>query len=109
MPDAAALVAAVSEGGLLSRGEPVVVMLSGGRDSTCLLHVAATIAGPSRVLAVHVNYGLRESAAADEGLCRFLCEALGVELGVHAPLAAPAGNLQAWARDERYTVAARLA
>ncbi|MFM8883663.1 MAG: hypothetical protein ACKOH7_02515, partial [Solirubrobacterales bacterium] len=32
--------------GLLVSGEPVVVMLSGGRDSVCLLDIAATTCGP---------------------------------------------------------------
>ena len=45
--------------GLLADGRPVVVMYSGGRDSTCLLDLAARIAGPPAVSALHVNYGLR--------------------------------------------------
>ena len=35
-------------GGLLAEGEPVVVMLSGGRDSTCLLDVAVALCGARR-------------------------------------------------------------
>ena len=59
---------------------PVVVLLSGGRDSVCLLDVAvARWRGP--VTALHVNYGLRAEADADEAYCRALCERLGVPLG----------------------------
>jgi len=87
----------------------VVVLISGGQDSTCLLHVAAAIAGPGCAIALHVNYRLRESADADEALCRSLCAALGVELTVHSPQTRPTGNLQAWARDERYAAAGHLA
>lgn len=94
--------------GLLAPGRPVVVMYSGGRDSTCLLDLAAAIAGPSSVTALHVNYGLREQADADERHCASVCEQLGVELEVvRAP--SPQGNLQAWARELRYAQAGRIA
>lgn len=94
--------------GLLRPERPVVVLLSGGRDSVCLLDLAVRIAGAGEVSALHVNYGLRDSAAGDERFCHELCERDGVALTVHRP-ARPEGNLQAWARDQRYTQAARLA
>jgi tRNA(Ile)-lysidine synthase len=81
----------------------VVVLLSGGRDSVCLLDLAVRFAGP--VAALHVNYGLRDTAGADEAHCRALCERLGVELDVRCPRG-PRGNLQAWAREQRYAAAA---
>jgi tRNA(Ile)-lysidine synthase len=96
----------VLAGGLLEPGRPVVVLLSGGRDSVCLLDLAMRLAGP--VTALHVNYGLRDSAADDEAHCRALSEKLGAELEVRRPRR-PEGNLQAWARDQRYAEAARLA
>ena len=39
------LVEQVRRDGLLAEGRPVLVLLSGGRDSTCLLDVAVRIAG----------------------------------------------------------------
>jgi tRNA(Ile)-lysidine synthase len=97
--------------GLLAEGRPVVVMYSGGRDSTCLLDLAARIAGAPAVSALHVNYGLRATSDADERHCAAVCEALGIQLDVRRPVrpAEGAGNLQAWARDERYRAAADLA
>jgi tRNA(Ile)-lysidine synthase len=93
----------VRAGGLLHG--PVVVLLSGGRDSVCLLDLAVRLAGP--VTALHVNYGLRDSADGDEAHCAALCERLGAELRVHRA-GPPEGNLQAWARDVRYAEAAKL-
>jgi tRNA(Ile)-lysidine synthase len=61
------------------------------------------------VLALHVNYGLRDEAGADEEHCALLCERLGVELEVRRPPRRRRGNVQAWARDERYGAAAQLA
>jgi len=122
---------AVRAGGLFARDRPVVAMLSGGRDSTCLLDVAVALLGPAAVSALHVNYGLRAEADADERHCAVLCAQLGVELEVaradpasipaapDAPDAAgvrgaasgerPAGNLHAWARELRYAEAGRIA
>ena len=96
--------------GLLPAARPVVVLLSGGRDSVCLLDVASRLAGPAAVRALHVNYGLRDAAGEDERFCRGLCERAGVALEVHAA-ARPddAGNLQAWARDVRLGAGTRLA
>jgi tRNA(Ile)-lysidine synthase len=102
------LVERVRAGGLLEPGRPVLVLLSGGRDSVCLLDVAVRIAGAPHVSALHCNYGLRAEADADEAHCVALCERLGVDLHVERPRN-PGGNLQAWARDERYGAARRLA
>ncbi len=122
----------VRTGGLLGSEEPLVAMISGGRDSVCLLAVAVALRGASSVTVLHVNYRLRgHESDEDERLCADLCAGLSVELEVvHAePRAlapgeteprAPApgapdpgetepGNLQAWARELRYGAALRIA
>ena len=99
---------AARESGLIREGEPLLVLLSGGADSTCLLDVAVRLG--ARMSALHVNYGLREGADADEEHCRALCSSLGVELHVEGVQGPPgSGNLQAWARDVRYANAERVA
>lgn len=107
---ASEVVAAVRAGGLLAAGQPVLVMLSGGRDSVCLLDVACRVAGREAVRALHVNHGLRPDAGEDEELCERLCAGLEVELEVEALGPAPVpGNIQAWAREARYAAAERHA
>ena len=83
----------------------IVVLLSGGRDSVCLLD--RLVRQGESVTALHVNYGLRPEADEDEAFCRDLCERLGVPLVVHRP-GPPTGNVQAWAREVRYAEAAKL-
>jgi tRNA(Ile)-lysidine synthase len=96
--------------GLLAEGRAVVVLLSGGRDSTCLVDLAVRVAGADAVSALHVNYGLRgASSDADERACRELCEQLGVAIEVRRPAPRARGNLQAWAREVRYREADELA
>jgi tRNA(Ile)-lysidine synthase len=100
----------VRDEGLLPDGRSVVAMLSGGRDSTCLLDLCVRLLEPELVLALHVNYRLRDDSGEDEACCRELCERLGVQLAIERPLRPESpGNLQAWARDTRYAAAARLA
>jgi tRNA(Ile)-lysidine synthase len=110
---------------LFVRDRPVLVMLSGGRDSVCLLDVAVALRGAEQVGALHVNYGLRERAHAEERHCHELCRQLDVQLqvvnasrgdasgtdisGGDVSGTDEAGNLQAWAREVRYREAARLA
>jgi tRNA(Ile)-lysidine synthase len=88
--------------------QPLLVLVSGGGDSVALLDLA--VRSGAAVSALHVNYGLREGADADEAFVRSLCERLGVPLfAERVPLAEPAGNLQERARDARYALAERLA
>ncbi len=103
----------VRAGGLLPAepdGRPVLAMLSGGRDSVCLLDLAVCVCGARNVQALHVNYGLRPEAHEEECHCSALCERLGVALEVvRAERPAGSGNLQAWAREVRYGAAGKLA
>jgi tRNA(Ile)-lysidine synthase len=104
------LLARVEAEGLLVGPAPLLVLLSGGRDSVCVLDLAVRARGAAAVQALHVNYGLREEADEDERHCAQLCEQLGVALEVERPRRPDGGgNLQAWAREVRYGAAAALA
>jgi tRNA(Ile)-lysidine synthase len=104
------LLARVEAGRLMAPPRSVVALLSGGRDSVCMLDLAVRSRGPAVVVAVHVDYGLRPGSHEDADFCASLCERLGVELVTERPVRVEGpGNLQAWARDLRYSAAARLA
>src|SRR4051794_20159906 len=85
---------------------PIVVLLSGGRDSVCLLDICVELGAAVRAL--QGNSGGREGATGDGGLCGSLCERLGVARAVRGPAPPAAGNVQAWAREVRYAEAARF-
>ncbi|AEB06177.1 tRNA(Ile)-lysidine synthetase [Coriobacterium glomerans PW2] len=101
---------------------PVVLMVSGGADSTALLLMACTSKldiddgcgrasiARNRLHVLHVNHHLRGSASdGDEAFVRELCRRLGVPVCVeHASLRDLGGrNLEAAARDVRYAAARR--
>ena len=92
--------------GLIRSGEPLIVLLSGGADSVCLLDCAQRLGAAVHVL--HVNYGLRPGSDADEQFCKVLCDRMGVEITVQK-VTLGEGNLQAQARQARYEIAERLA
>ena len=104
---AARVLDAARESRLVARDAPLLVMLSGGADSVCLLDVAVRLG--ARTSALHVNYGMRDESAQDEEHCRALCGSLDVPLAVEQVRLPEEGNVQALARDARYGLAEQLA
>lgn len=95
---------------------PVValaVAVSGGRDSTALLHatVRAGRAQGLRVHALHVHHGLQRQADDWAEHVHAQCRRWGAEfqLARLSGQPAPAESVEAWARRERYAALARLA
>lgn len=101
---------------------PVVLMVSGGADSTALLVMACTSKldlddgrgveriARERLHVLHVNHHLRgEASDADEAFVRELCRRYGLPLCVeHASFGDLGGqNLEAAAREVRYHAARR--
>lgn len=90
--------------------EPVIVLLSGGGDSTALLLALRQIEPRGPLHALHVDYRLRGAESdADAEFCRRLCARHGVALKVVAAPEHDAGNLQDWARRIRYDAAEQMA
>ncbi|WP_339522385.1 tRNA lysidine(34) synthetase TilS [Pseudomonas sp. EA_35y_Pfl2_R111] len=81
------------------------VALSGGLDSTVLLHLLASLA-QREVLpplsAIHIHHGLQAAADAWPAHCRELCAALSVPLQIEYVRVAPGASLEQAARDARY-------
>lgn len=113
---------ALSAAGAPPAAAPVVLMVSGGADSTALLVMACTsrldIAdgrGTARIArerlhVLHVNHHLRGDASdGDEQYVRELCEWFGLPLCIeHADFSdLGASNLEAAAREVRYAAARR--
>lgn len=66
---------------LLSPGDRIVVGLSGGADSVCLLLALQVLSVklPLSLCAVHVEHGIRgQEALEDAAFCRQLCETRGI-------------------------------
>ncbi|MEX6501130.1 tRNA lysidine(34) synthetase TilS [Pseudomonas zhanjiangensis] len=82
-----------------------LIALSGGLDSTVLLHMLAGLARrqplpPLR--AIHVHHGLQSIADGWPAHCQRLCAALGVPLQVERVDVSPGASLEQAARQARY-------
>lgn len=93
--------------GLIRDGQAVVLGLSGGPDSVCLLYELLFLSGARRrdggagnhVVCAHLNHGLRgEASDGDEAFVASLCEELG------APLESGRMDVASLAREKGMTV-----
>jgi tRNA(Ile)-lysidine synthase len=90
-------------------GTTLVCALSGGADSVALLDALRALAraGGFRVVAAHLDHGLRPDSAADVTFCTELCQRLDVPLetaraDVRARARLRHEGIEAAAREERY-------
>lgn len=94
---------------LIPRGARVLVALSGGPDSTALLHLLAAVSDELgiHVEAAHFNHGVRPEAAEEAAFAASLARSLGLECHVGRPDAPPL-KTQAALRAARYAWLERL-
>lgn len=97
---------------------PIAVAVSGGRDSTALLHVTLRLAQPHglHVCALHVHHGLHADADAwaehlRRQVARWSARDQGLSFHMHrVPTSpAPGDSVEAWARRVRYETLTMLA
>jgi len=95
----------------LPRGDVVLCAVSGGPDSSALLHALASLRARLglRLVACAVDHGLRSAAAAELALAATLARQLDVPCDVEVVDVAPGGNLQARARAARHDALRRVA
>ncbi|BAL25972.1 ATPase [Azoarcus sp. KH32C] len=109
IPEAVAVVLATAE---VSPAQSLCVALSGGVDSTVLLHALACLRGALRfeLSAAHVHHGLSPNADAWLEFCRQQCALLDIPLHVfHVEVARDhPGGLEAAAREARHAALAQL-
>jgi len=62
--------------GLFSKGDFVIVGISGGADSVCLLHFLDIIREKEQInlIACHINHGLRKESQAEEKFVKDFCK-----------------------------------
>jgi tRNA(Ile)-lysidine synthase len=95
----------------LERGERLLVALSGGGDSSALIHVLSLLAPKLGVsLVAHgVDHGLRQEAKTELDLAEALCQRLSVPFARTEVAVGAGGNLQARARAARHEALAAAA
>ncbi len=93
-------------------GDVVLVGVSGGPDSVCLLHALHALRRLLRIrlAVVHVDHGLRPGSAGDAAYVRRLATRLGVPVRIERVEERPArgDSVEAWARAVRYRAFERV-
>lgn len=119
-PVAQSALSCIAERGLAASGRaPLVLMVSGGSDSTAMALVMRelVVAGeitPAHVAVLHVNHGLRGEDAEQDGrfvrklagLCGFSCKLADIDIPTH--LSEFGNNIESAGRYLRYREAERL-
>ena len=76
------LISFVKDNKMIEKGDRIVIGLSGGADSVCLLYALIQCFGHEieKIIAIHINHGLRgDQADKDELFVKDLCKGLGIE------------------------------
>ncbi|MBI2122567.1 MAG: tRNA lysidine(34) synthetase TilS [Armatimonadetes bacterium] len=107
---------AITEHRLLSKGDTVIVAVSGGADSTALLHALATLRSEWNLtlVAVHLDHRLRADSPDDARFVARRAAQLGVESVIEAADVQMLArrrklSLEEAGREARYALFARLA
>ena len=102
------LSASLKEVNIPESGHHLLVAVSGGEDSMCLLHglIKLKPAFDLDISVMHVNHGLRETADDDQRLVEEFTSKNNIPLYIHSlknELRANTANIESWAREHRYS------
>ena len=72
----------INKNNLLSKGDNLILGVSGGADSVCLLFILNELKDEYdlKITAVHVNHMIRETADRDEDFVKNLCKKLNIDV-----------------------------
>ena len=87
----------ITKNNLIENGDKVVLGVSGGPDSICMLNILNNISKKKlidfEIIVCHINHGLRENAILDEEFVKDFCEKIEVKCFVkHADIKKEAEN-----------------
>lgn len=89
----------------LEPDQPCLLAFSGGLDSLVLLHAVQHLRPDLPLRVAHVDHGLQAASAQWAQHCAALCQRWQLEFACLRPAQAPpSGNLEAWAREQRYAL-----
>ncbi|MCL2874152.1 MAG: tRNA lysidine(34) synthetase TilS [Defluviitaleaceae bacterium] len=79
------IISTIEKYGMIPQNSRILVALSGGADSVCLLVCLNLIKVKynAEIFAVHINHMLRSAALVDEQFVENLCKNLGIPLTIH--------------------------
>lgn len=106
MSDAAVFSQALAE---QAPNGPLLLALSGGLDSSLLLHLLITAGLGPRLTAVHIDHQLQANSQGWARFCQSLADQQGIPLAIEKVAVDMANGLEAGARDARYSVLLPLA
>ena len=100
---------AVEQGGVVRKGDRVLIACSGGSDSVGIAAILGAVATPMdlQLTLAHVNHGVRHSAWQDEAVVLRISAALGTVVRIVS--LRPEKRDEASLRDARYDALTRLA
>ncbi len=88
---------------MIPESATVIVGVSGGRDSMALVHVLKNQRPDLKLIAAHVNHGLREGSDDDADFVEGMMARWEIPFESYKPRKSKkAGNLEEWGREKRY-------
>jgi tRNA(Ile)-lysidine synthase len=93
---------------LIPKDATVIAGVSGGRDSMALTYALRAQRPDLKIVAAHVNHGLRPSSKSDADFVKGMMIRWEIPLETLAPKPPQDGNIEEWGRNKRYEFFTKL-